>query len=81
MRRSRGSAVGVEMFLLEDGEILLNEVAPRPHNERPLHHRGLRHEPVRAAPPGGHGLAAGLPGPHSQLLVLASNCFASTAAQ
>ena len=23
---------GVEMFLLEDGEILLNEVAPRPHN-------------------------------------------------
>ena len=23
---------GVEMFLLEDGELLLNEVAPRPHN-------------------------------------------------
>lgn len=23
---------GVEMFLLEDGEILLNEIAPRPHN-------------------------------------------------
>ena len=23
---------GVEMFLLENGEILLNEVAPRPHN-------------------------------------------------
>ena len=23
---------GVEMFLLEDGQILLNEVAPRPHN-------------------------------------------------
>lgn len=25
-------AAGVEMFLLEDGTILLNEVAPRPHN-------------------------------------------------
>ena len=23
---------GVEMFLLEDGGVLLNEVAPRPHN-------------------------------------------------
>lgn len=23
---------GVEMFLLEDGSVLLNEVAPRPHN-------------------------------------------------
>lgn len=23
---------GVEMFLVEGGEILLNEVAPRPHN-------------------------------------------------
>ena len=23
---------GVEMFLLEDGEVLLNEIAPRPHN-------------------------------------------------
>ena len=23
---------GVEMFLLGDGELLLNEVAPRPHN-------------------------------------------------
>ena len=23
---------GVEMFLLEDGELLLNEVAPRSHN-------------------------------------------------
>ena len=23
---------GVEMFLLEGGEVLLNEVAPRPHN-------------------------------------------------
>ena len=24
--------VGVELFLLEDGSLLLNEVAPRPHN-------------------------------------------------
>ncbi len=23
---------GVELFLLEDGRLLLNEVAPRPHN-------------------------------------------------
>lgn len=23
---------GVEMFLLEDGSVLLNEIAPRPHN-------------------------------------------------
>ena len=23
---------GVELFLLQDGQLLLNEVAPRPHN-------------------------------------------------
>ena len=26
---------GVEMFLLEDGALLLNEVAPRPHHSGP----------------------------------------------
>ena len=32
-RITAGAGVfGVEMFLLEDGQILLNEVAPRPHN-------------------------------------------------
>lgn len=30
---STGAGIfGVEMFLLENGEILLNEIAPRPHN-------------------------------------------------
>ncbi len=30
---SAGAGVfGVEMFLVEGGELLLNEVAPRPHN-------------------------------------------------
>jgi len=29
---SGAGVFGVEMFLLENGEILLNEVAPRPHN-------------------------------------------------
>eukprot|EP00884_Botryococcus_braunii_P000739 jgi/Botrbrau1/10666/Bobra.53_2s0022.2 len=35
--------LGVEMFLLEDGSIKLNEVAPRPHNSGPL-------QPSKAAP-------------------------------
>jgi len=30
--RAGAGVFGVEMFLLERGEVLLNEVAPRPHN-------------------------------------------------
>jgi 5-(carboxyamino)imidazole ribonucleotide synthase len=39
--------VGVELFEMEDGEVLYNEMAPRPHNTGHLHDRGLPHLAVR----------------------------------
>ncbi|MFO0651664.1 MAG: ATP-grasp domain-containing protein [Polyangiales bacterium] len=41
--------VAVELFLARDGELLVNELAPRPHNSFHAHHGGVRDEPVRTA--------------------------------
>ena len=40
--------LAVEMFVTQSGEMLVNELAPRPHNSGPLDDRRLRHQPVRA---------------------------------
>ncbi len=42
-----------------DGEIAVNEIAPRVHNSGHWTHGSLRGQPVRAAYPRGRGLAAG----------------------
>ena len=39
----------VEFFVTRDGELLINELAPRPAQLRPSDRRRLRHQPVRAA--------------------------------
>jgi 5-(carboxyamino)imidazole ribonucleotide synthase len=39
--------LAVEMFLLPDDSILINELAPRPHNSGTFQFRRLCHEPVR----------------------------------
>ena len=39
----------VEFFVLRDGRLLANEIAPRPAQQRALHHRRLLHLAVRAA--------------------------------
>ena len=39
----------VEFFLSTDGKLLVNELAPRPHNSGHLTFDAARHEPVRAA--------------------------------
>ena len=39
----------VEFFLIADGGLLVNEIAPRPHNSGHLDDRSDRCEPVRAA--------------------------------
>ena len=41
--------LAVEMFVTQSGELLVNEIAPRPHNSGPLDDRCLHHQPVRAA--------------------------------
>ncbi len=66
----------VEFFLTTDGRLLVNEIAPRPHNSGHLTVRCVRHQPVRAAGPrrlrpsagfdaaaaaGGDGQSAGRP--------------------
>ena len=43
--------LAVEMFVDRDGRVLVNEIAPRPHNSGPLDDRRLPGEPVRAAYP------------------------------
>ena len=39
----------VEFFVGRDGRLLINELAPRPHNSGPLHVRRQRDQPIRAA--------------------------------
>ena len=39
----------VEFFVLEDGALVVNEMAPRPHNSGPLQHRRVRRLAVRSA--------------------------------
>ncbi len=66
----------VEFFLTTGGRLLVNEIAPRPHNSGHLTVRCVHHQPVRAAGPrrlrpsagfhataaaGGHGQPAGRP--------------------
>ena len=41
--------IAVEMFILHDGRLLVNELAPRPHNTFHSTERGVRHQSVRAA--------------------------------
>ena len=50
----------VEFFLTRDGRLLVNEIAPRPHNSGHLTVRCVRHQPVRAAGARGVRLAAGI---------------------
>ena len=49
----------VEFFLTADGQLLVNEIAPRPAQFGALDDRGGRHQPVRAAGAGSLRLAAG----------------------
>ena len=39
----------VEMFVTAEGKLVVNEIAPAPAQQRPLHDRRLRHVAVRAA--------------------------------
>ena len=51
--------VTAELFLLRDGTLAVNELAPRVHNSRPLDDRGCPDQPVRAARAGDLRPAAG----------------------
>ena len=52
----------VEFFVSTDGELLVNELAPRPHNSGHLTFDAARHQPVRAAGAGDLRPAARLDG-------------------
>ena len=41
--------IGVEFFLTAEGTLLVNEIAPRPHNTGPPDNRRVFHIPIRAA--------------------------------
>ena len=41
--------LAIELFVTKDERVIVNELAPRPHNLRSLHHRSVLVRPVRRA--------------------------------
>ena len=55
--------IAVEMFAVGD-DLVVNELAPPPPQQRPLHLRRLRHQPIRTTAPRRLRPAPGQPRPH-----------------
>ena len=50
--------LAIELFITKDDQVIVNELAPRPAQLRPLHHRGLLDGPVRRPHPRHRRLAS-----------------------